>query len=248
MALDLLFTGTVNQIIINDYDKAIYSFWRAIITETKQFISMINNVDVTIDEWRRQKNVYMNCCQKYSLELGFATFYLNRTNRSGILNAGPIGGYNQSGNYLIDARFNKLQLIKKIEKIAEMKNHIKVYNKEARAFIDLIITKYTNNTFVYFDPPYFNKGNRLYKNCLKLEDHKQIATYIKEKVICDWIITYDNADQIKEIFKNDFFRIYELTYSVVRSKVKKEIIIFKKSSLCPRIDEHNIKGIRFIEG
>ena len=107
VALSLLFSGTVNHIVINDYDKCIYSVWRAILNDTNEFIKLIKDTDVTIEEWRRQKDIYLTQNNKYSLELAFATFFLNRTNRSGILKAGPIGGFNQNGNYLIDARFDK---------------------------------------------------------------------------------------------------------------------------------------------
>ena len=180
VALDLLLNGTVKNIVINDYDKAIYSFWRAILEDSKRLVSLIKNTEVTVEEWYRQKNIYNNFNTKYSLELGFATFFLNRTNRSGILNAGPIGGYRQNGNYLIDARYNKEKSIEKILRISKLKKNIKLYNKEARAFIKQIISKYDKNAFVYFDPPYYNKGHRLYQNHLSLQDHLEIADCIKK--------------------------------------------------------------------
>jgi len=136
VALSLLFDGIAKDIIINDYDKAIYSFWKSILEETNDFITLINNTPITIEEWRRQKEIYTTRNKKYSLELGFATFYLNRTNRSGILSAGPIGGFDQTGNYLIDARFNKEKMTNKILKISKYKNHIKCYNKDILSFIN----------------------------------------------------------------------------------------------------------------
>lgn len=234
VALELLFSGEVSNIVINDYDKAIYSFWRAILTEHRAFIELIEQTPITIDEWRVQKDIYDTCADRYSLELGFATFFLNRTNRSGILNAGPIGGYNQTGNYLIDARFNKDELIKRINQIASRRNQIRIYNKEARSFIKGIISKYGEDAFVYFDPPYYNKGNVLYKNCLTPDDHLQIAECINDNVNCDWIISYDNEEKIKEIYRDRFFIEIESTYSIVKSNVKSEIIIFKDMELCPK--------------
>ena len=124
--MDLLLNGTVKNIVINDYDKAIYSFWRAILEDSKRLVSLIKNTEVTVEEWYRQKNIYNNFNTKYSLELGFATFFLNRTNRSGILNAGPIGGYRQNGNYLIDARYNKEKSIEKILRISKLKEKYKI--------------------------------------------------------------------------------------------------------------------------
>ena len=99
VSLELLFSGEVDHIVINDYDKAIYSIWRAIIDNTNQFVELIENTEVSIDEWYRQKNIYTNQSNRYSVELAFATFFLNRTNRSGILAAGPIGGYEQNGAF-----------------------------------------------------------------------------------------------------------------------------------------------------
>ena len=119
VALSLLFDGTVTSIVINDYDKAIYSMWKAILEETEDFINLVRTVPLTIDEWRKQKQIYNDENKKYSLKLGFATFYLNRTNRSGILAAGPIGGYKQTGNYLMDVRYNREDLIQRIKKISE---------------------------------------------------------------------------------------------------------------------------------
>ena len=164
-ALELLFDGTVSEIVINDYDKAIYSMWKAILTNTRKFIKMIQDTPINDAEWRKQKNIYNTQNKKYSLELGFAAFYLNRTNRSGILSAGPIGGHDQTGNYLIDARFNKDDLIKikglgkkKIEQYGNeiielvnnfIKNNPQHKSKEIPTTIKSAIS-YTCYTFWYY--------------------------------------------------------------------------------------------------
>ena len=134
IALELLEKEIVNDIVINDLDKGIYSFWRAIFSETDRFINHIRNVELTIDEWNRQRQVIDNC-NRYSYELGFATFYLNRTNRSGIIKGGVIGGTEQAGNWRMDARFNREDLIERIIKIAKRKKHIHLYNKDVNSFI-----------------------------------------------------------------------------------------------------------------
>ena len=117
-ALTLLFLEKVDSIIINDFDKAIYSFWDSILLDTDSFIEKLETVDLTIHEWERQKEIY-NSVDSTKLELGFASFYLNRTNRSGIIEGGPIGGRNQSGKWKIDARFNRINLIERIKKISK---------------------------------------------------------------------------------------------------------------------------------
>ena len=233
IALALLLEGNVANIVINDYDKAVYSFWKAILKETDKFIKLIEDTPISIKEWKKQKDIYQNRSNKYSLELGFALFYLNRTNRSGIIKAGPIGGYMQNGNYLMDARYNKKELIRRIRMIAKNKSHIKIYNKESRKFIKEILPKYENNAFVYFDPPYFNKGKELYKNFFTYEDHVELKEYITKEVNCSWIVTYDNVKEIKDLYKFYYMREFDLTYSLANNGKGTEVIIFRDMNNCP---------------
>ena len=151
VALSLLINKKVRKIVINDYDVAIYSVWYAILNETDEFLKMIDNAILTVDEWKKQKDYYLNNKTAYSIQLAFATFYLNRTNRSGILKAGPIGGYDQKGNYPISARFNKEKLKERVRLIASYKSKIKLYNMEIKDFIRKVIPRYRNDCFVYFE-------------------------------------------------------------------------------------------------
>lgn len=233
VALSLLLNDEVERIVINDYDKAVYSFWRAVTEDTNKLLNLIEETPVTVEEWRKQKELYMSQNKKYSVELGFATFYLNRTNRSGILKAGPIGGYNQDGNYLIDARYNKDMLIKKIELIAERKNQIKIYNKEVRKFIEQVIPQYGDDSFVYFDPPYFNKGKELYKNFFNPKDHVKISESILKNVKSNWIVTYDDFHEIVRLYKDYHIKRFDINYSVANNGKGSEIIIFKDKNYCP---------------
>ena len=246
VALDLLINGSVENIIINDYDKSIYSFWKAVLTESERFIQTIRLTPVNITEWQRQKKIYSTYNDRYSFELGFATFFLNRTNRSGILSAGPIGGYDQTGNYLLDVRFNKEKLINRIEKIAKYRSHIKVYNKDIRSFIRLVIVKNQENSFVYFDPPYFSKGKELYINYFVAEDHAEIRDAIIHNVRCQWIITYDDEKSISSLYDGYTQRTYDLSYSLANKGIASEVIIFSEEELCPNNTELIQAGVKTI--
>lgn len=237
VALDLLLSNCVDKIIINDYDKAIYSFWRAIKESPEQIKELILSTPVNILEWKKQKEIYKNCSKSYSVELAFSALYLNRTNRSGILTAGPIGGYSQNGNYKIDSRFNKYSLVEKINAICKHKDKIKVFNKEIRSFIKNILPHYSERSFIYFDPPYYINGQRLYKNSLTHEDHKEIAYQIINYVKSPWVITYDNNTQISNIYSNFIQRKYQLNYSVALKTKGTELLILKNYDLLPCKDE-----------
>ncbi len=236
VALYLLFNSIVDEIVINDYDKAIYSMWRALLTETEKFITAINDVNLSVEEWKNQKRIYTECGNKYSFDLGFATFYLNRTNRSGIIKAGPIGGFDQTGNYLIDARFNKSDLIKRIEEIAKHKSKIHLYNKDIRTFISSYLPKYQSRAFVYFDPPYYEKGKSLYKNFFTAKDHKDIFDKIKH-LNCMWLVTYDDVPEIIDIYSDYTCKRFDLIYSLANNGKNSEIMFVSDNSLWPTEQE-----------
>jgi DNA adenine methylase len=137
LALSLLYDGVVPDIHINDIDPAIWSFWYSILNEKDKLINLISKVDISVSEWEKQKEIYEFNDIEDPVELGFSAFFLNRTNRSGIIKgAGMIGGKDQSGSYKMDCRFNKLDLIRKIERINGYKKRIKLYNLDALDFMD----------------------------------------------------------------------------------------------------------------
>lgn len=232
IALELLEKEIVNEIVINDLDKGIYSFWRAILTETNRFIDDIRNEELTVNEWNRQRQV-IDDCRRYSYELGFATFYMNRTNRSGIIKGGVIGGVEQAGTWKMNARFNREGLIERIAKIAEKKSRVHLYNKDVSSFVLNYLPRYQQNAFVYFDPPYFEKGKQLYLNFFSYNDHVRIERMIDNYVNCDWVITYDDVREIADIYQNHILRRIDLNYSAAVKRKASEIIVFRHPDMIP---------------
>ena len=157
IAMELLLRNVVSRIVINDYDKAVWSFWKAILTETDRFVEEIRTVPLTVDEWQKQHKILVTQNDKYSFELGFAAFYLNRTNRSGIIKGGVIGGQEQAKDWKMDVRFKREELVTRIQRIAARKKDIKLYNKDVNSFIKNYVPLYEENALIYFDPPYFRK-------------------------------------------------------------------------------------------
>lgn len=229
LALELLFNDNVERIMINDLDPAIYSFWYSITSEETfhLFINRVNEVDININEWKIQKDIYMHQDIHNKLELGFATFFLNRCNRSGILKAGPIGGQKQNGNYRIDCRFNKNRLIPLLRKIYDNRNRIDVTNLNAEDFIEYIDVKY-DNLFIYLDPPYVDKGYQLYKNSFTKEDHVSLSKTIKG-LKNKWFVTYDNTELIKELYSDCKTEIFNIQYSAGTKRIENEIAVYSDS-------------------
>ena len=237
VALTLLLKKRVGRIIINDYDPCIVAFWMAIIKDGPQFIQRIKDIDVSIDEWVRQRKVYNGarrsdlCSRDRRFQIGFATFFLNRCNRSGILpNAGPIGGFRQEGKYLIDARFRKDVLCERIQIIYENRNNILVTSDDAEKFLDRLpgLVEEPKNTFLYLDPPYYERGNQLYLNFYGDDNHRSLAKKIAHFRFCPWVMTYDDCESIRAIY-GEYQKLklsaLELMYSMQKVRKTKEILI-----------------------
>lgn len=229
-ALNLLYNRVFSEIHINDYDYNIYSFWYSILNQTDEFIKLIENTPITLKEWYKQKACFSAGRENDQLALGFATFFLNRTNRSGIIfKAGPIGGYEQTGNYLIDVRFNKKNLIERIEKIASYRDQIHLTNQDATEIIQNLKSHVhdINNTFLYLDPPYYNKGKQLYLNNYGHDGHQSLANCMnKVSRELRWLISYDNVNQIKDMYQNYNLAAFDLNYTLQTKKFGSELLIF----------------------
>lgn len=216
LALSLLFSETVGDIHLNDLDRRIYSFWAAILNQSESFLERLDRVQVNVAEWRRQREVMRRWKTAKILDLGFATFFLNRCNRSGVFNAGPIGGYDQTGNYKIDVRFNKRELRKKIERIILYGGRIKIWNLDAVKFLKRVFQKggaSRSRSLVYMDPPYFKKAQRLYPLYFVDADHARLAEYLNCRTQMRWLVSYDDTDEIRCLYsgtKNRLFMNYFL--------------------------------------
>jgi len=228
VALDLLYSGYCKNIHINDYDIAVFHFWKSIIEETESFLKLINDTPVTIEEWHKQKYILSKPQDFSQLEHGFATFFLNRTNRSGILKGGVIGGKNQNGNYKLDVRFNKENLSKRIEKIGCHSNRIKVYNYDALELLNKVDNLLPKDSLIYLDPPYYVKGQGLYRNFYVHKNHVQIREAL-DKITTKWIVSYDNCQEIKEIYNGYKQEDYDLNYSAYFKMKGSEVMIYCKT-------------------
>jgi DNA adenine methylase len=221
-ALALLFSGKVRKVVINDLDRAIYSFWQSAIFDSERFVRKIFATSITIDEWQKQRAIYRNPKSKI-FELGFATFFLNRTNISGILDGGPIGGLDQKGKWKIDARFNKKNLARKIRQLGQYKDKFSVYNKDGLELIGEYLNK--KNTFIYLDPPYFEKGATLYLNHYRKENHEALAETLNKNRGAFWLLTYDNKEEIKSLYPGRRIVNFSLNYNAYESRKGREVMI-----------------------
>lgn len=237
-ALNLLLFEDVYEIYLNDKDELIYKFWKSILNQTDDFLKLVIDTKIDMQEWTYRKNILNNRSLQSKLtdlELAFTVFLLNRTNRSGILKAGVIGGTNQDGDWKIDARFNKQTLIKRIEKIAFYKERIHLSCKDAVSFLKSIDNRYTseNKLLIYLDPPFVKQGQELYRYYFKKDDHIQLSQHLQRKVKSTWVLSYDDDNLIHSIYKEVEKNVFEFNYYANQTKLGKELVITSKNCKLP---------------
>jgi DNA adenine methylase len=244
-ALTLLFEGIVKELYLNDADLAIFAFWSSILGETETFLKMLHETPVSVDEWLNQKKILLNERDDL-LKLGFSSFFLNRCNRSGIIySAGPIGGYEQAGSWLLDVRFNKYSLRKRIEKIASNRSRIFISNEDAVRFLDFIPVNVLKTGFFYLDPPYFLNGRKLYMNYFQEEDHVKLSQHIGKWENINWLMTYDDVVFIRGLYNRYRVFSYHLNYSLHRKRKGDELMIVPEGIRLPVIMKMNGKAVPF---
>ncbi len=225
LALRLLFEGYVDHIYLNDLDKFIYSFWETILNQPIEFCLWINELDISIENWEFYKSIQSTPDNYTTFEIAQSAFFLNRTNISGVLKGGVIGGKSQEGKYKINARFNKQDLIKRIEKLQTVRNRITISNLDGIKFLKEMNRK-KEEIFIYLDPPYYQKGFDLYMNYYKENDHKKLSRAVKT-LSKKWMVSYDNKEFIINLYKENNKISYRLSQSA-SNRIGDEIIIFSQ--------------------
>lgn len=234
VALDLLFSGVAAHIHINDLDEAIHAFWTAATRHVDELLALLDESAITIDEWHHWRAVLLGVEAATPSERGFATLFLNRTNRSGILKAGVIGGKAQEGKYRLNARFNKSEIRRRIERIGKHSSSITVHCEDAADLLRRSTTLLPPTSFVYLDPPYFVKGKGLYRNFYKPEDHAEIAEIVQSgKLGVPWLVSYDAAPEIEHLYRHSRKHTYSLSYSAQRQYAGAEAMFFSDGLTIP---------------
>jgi DNA adenine methylase len=236
LAINLLLLQYASCIHLNDIDRSVFAFWHSALHATDELCKNIRDVRVNMTEWRKQRAIQQDRANQGLLELGFSTFFLNRTNRSGIITGGVIGGKEQTGKWKLSARFNKKDMCRRIEKIALYRSRIRLYNLDALALINGVVPALPKKSLIYLDPPYYFKSDALYQNTYTHDDHVAIAKLVKSKVQVPWIVSYDNTPEIIGLYRGCQTITYGMYYSAQDRHRGKEAMFFEKNLVIPSVE------------
>lgn len=230
LALSLLFSNIVSDVYLNDLDPAIHAFWFSVLRHNRDLCHLVEHTPVTPTEWRKQRKTYAAGLTAGRLALGFATFFLNRTNHSGILNGGMIGGKQQRGKWRLNARFNRSELVRRIKKISTFKDRIHLHRQDATEF--LREQSFGRNTLVYLDPPYYEAGRELYLNAYKPDDHALVRD-CAVSLRCPWVVSYDDVSEIRKLYRPQKFRRVRLLHTARTARLGREVMFFSSTLRVP---------------
>ena len=243
VAWELLLTGVVRRVAINDLSRPIYAFWFSVLNRTEELVKLIADTPITLESRDRLKLTFSDPSAD-DLTLGFAMFFLNRTHRSGILNGGVIGGRAQSGHWKIDARYNKEDLIRRIQLIAGVNRRISLTNLDAVTFLKKYSPDWKRKTLIYLDPPYYNKGRQLYYDFYKPADHESVARSVRSIKNVSWIVSYDDVGPVCELYESSRFLKYSIGYSAREVGRGCEAMFFSSDLTIPKVTDSMIEITR----
>lgn len=225
IAISLLYLEYADHIHLNDLDPSVHAFWRALLDHPEELVRLVRDTPVTVDEWRKQRALQFSKEPVDTLALGFSTFFLNRTSRSGIIRGGAIGGVNQGGEWKINARYKPDVLVKRIEKVASYASRISLYNLDAAVLIREILPTIPERALVYLDPPYYEKGSALYQSSYRHDDHERIAGQVAD-IRQKWIVSYDNVEPIRRFYAAYRQETFGLNYSAAKRYEGVEVMVY----------------------
>lgn len=241
LAMRLLLDGVVERAILNDKCPMVTAFWHTLFEHTDTLLQKISDTPVTLDTWKITREITQRPAEYNREEVAFALFFQNRTNFSGVINGGLIGGKEQKGRYKIDARYPKERLLALIETLAEHKEQVEIHNADALDFMKSSILPLGKECFTYCDPPYFEKGQALYLNAYTHDDHAAVADFLKS---CPrsmrWIVSYDNAPEIVQLYKGRRIFSFDLPYSANVVRRGKELLILGQHVRLPKELQTNL--------
>ncbi|MEI7867358.1 MAG: DNA adenine methylase [Candidatus Methylumidiphilus sp.] len=226
VSLSLVANNLVSHATLVERDPLLYSFWKAVFEHTDILLSSIEDININMDTWYELRVLLKHKIPENELipDLALACLFFNRTNFSGVLHSGPIGGKDQSSDYKLDCRFNKKDIISRIRQISSLRDGVSVKFGDALEFLQKANIQNHEKRFFYVDPPYFKQGRKLYRYYYKVIDHKRLYDILSVATF-PWLLSYDKHEFI-ELLYDGFPQVHQsFRYMSRTPKNENELVV-----------------------
>jgi DNA adenine methylase len=210
------------KIIANDKFTPLYNFWNKCKFNNNELCDKLYKInEISKEQFNEYRTMIMN--ETNDLLQAYYYFIINRCSFSG---ATLSGGFSKEASL---KRFTKSS----IDRIKQLNlSYFDFYNKDFEEFINANVTNTPNtlttpNTLIFLDPPYYLEENSKLYGCNgdmhETFTHNKLYEIISTKK--NWIMTYNNCDYIRTLYKDFIILDAEWSYGMNKSKQSSEIII-----------------------
>jgi len=195
---------------VHGYDafSPLVDFWNVLMEKSEQLAdAVMRYYPLSRSKFYNLQKMYMNLDSR--LERAAAFYVLNRSSFSGTTLSG--------GMSPTHPRFTKSC----IQRLRDF--HVSNFSVEEMDFRDSI--EKNKNAFLYLDPPYMN-GQSLYGlrgDTHKGFDHEALADMLRKRG--RWILSYNDSEAIRKLYKGHQILNLEWTYGMNKSKISNEVLV-----------------------
>jgi DNA adenine methylase len=209
------------RIIANDKFTPLYHFWKQVKTDKNKLCEEVRKIKIkTIskEDFANYRKSIMNINDDI-LQQAIQYFIINRCSFSG---ATLSGGFSEEAS---KKRFTDSS-IDRIESLTL--DSIEFYNLDFEIFI--MENTISDKSLLFLDPPYYLENkSKLYGDNGDLHegfDHQKLYNILKNKK--NWILTYNNCEYIRNMYKDYIIIDANWSYGMNKSKKSSEMIIVSK--------------------
>ncbi|WP_369340694.1 DNA adenine methylase [Bacillus subtilis] len=214
--LSLLAAGVVDHLHLNDLDFGVYALWWVIKHMPYALIDLVKNIEPDHKTFFYAQSIIKNDYRGTDLvDAAWSSLIVNRLAFSGIAKANPLGGKKGNKKSLL-SRWNPEELVKRIEKVHSLSDRMVITQENA---VNLIEEAYwEEDSTIFIDPPYVDKGKQLYPCYYTEKDHRELSFLLDtlhfEFPGADIITTYDYNEWIQNLYEFPDIKVIGRTYSI----------------------------------
>lgn len=204
---------------LNEKDYSLCCLWKAVRDVPKELIAKIQRMTPSPDGFYKLKEEDGDQSVDIAIA-GARKLALHQWSFSGLgyMAGGPIGGRKQSSEYNVDCRWSPLRIEKAVMRVhklmARFQRRVEI---TCRDFSD-VINGAPSGSFIYADPPYYEKGPELYRHSMTDDDHRRLAECLRASRAA-FVLSYDDHEFVRGLYE-PWARIkaVHLTYTTAVAK------------------------------